>query len=97
VIAGTETESSSSSESQLEEYLLSPSEENNEFEVGVEPTVTDSSSSSVTTYSDPNYSTVQPDTPPVSSYSQDANVTLPPETTFEGGGGSCRIPISGFF
>ena len=88
VIAGTETESSSSSESQLEEYLLSPSEENNEFEVGVEPTVTDSSSSSVTTYSDPNYSTVQPDTPPVSSYSQDANVTLPPETTFEGGGGS---------
>lgn len=88
VIAGTETESSSSLESPLEEYLLSPSKENNNYEVGSD-TVTDSSvSSSVTTYSEPNDATVQLDQPPVSNYSQDANVTLPPETTFEGGGGS---------
>ncbi len=89
VVAEPEEKSSSTSESQLEQYLLSPSEENSYSEVGSEPPVTDSSvSDPVTSYSDENAATVPPYTPPEPSYSEAPNGTLPTETTSAGGGGS---------
>ncbi|WP_072718842.1 serine/threonine protein kinase [Planktothrix pseudagardhii] len=83
-----EGKSSSTSESQLEEYLLSPPEQSSSPEVGLEPNVTDSSASApVTNYSGDNDSTISPSTEPESNYSQDGNGTLPTETTPGGGGG----------
>jgi eukaryotic-like serine/threonine-protein kinase len=98
VIAETEEKSSSASESQLEEYLLSPSEENSYSEVGSEPPVTDSSvSAPVTSYSDDNYSTVEPYTPPESSYPEQTNGTLPTETTSGGGGSFYQEPDPNYY
>lgn len=89
VVAETEEKNPSTNESKIDEYLLSPSEPISE------PPVTDYSvSDPVTSYSDDSYSTVQPYTPPEPSYSQDANVTPPPEVPSAEGGGYVSEPSS---
>ncbi|WRH68082.1 MAG: hypothetical protein RSE13_07375 [Planktothrix sp. GU0601_MAG3] len=71
IVAETQEEIPSTDESKLDEYLLSPTE----------------AETPVTGYSDDNYSTVVPYTPPEPSYPQNEAGTLPPEIPSAEGGG----------